>query len=466
MKPTLADLARRLNAPLARIDAGADIGFSRVISDTRQLQPGDLFVALVGDRFDGHDYLEEARQRGAVGALVSHAVDVALPQVLVSDTLVGLQDYARSWRSEFANPVVAVTGSNGKTTTKQLLAAVLAARGPVLATEGNLNNHIGVPLTLARLRDDYSTAVIELGANHLHEIEALAALAQPQIGIVTQAGDAHLEGFGSRDGVARGKGELFAAIAQQPQGVAIINADDVYAPLWSSLAGPAQQIRFGLSSDADVSAAEIESYAIDDGRNGMRFTLSLPTGEASVNLPLPGRHNVLNALAAAAAGYALGLSVDVIAAGLAQVQAPSGRVAWKRIASNARLIDDSYNANPTSLDAGLQLLAALPGERWAVLGGMAELGATADSLHVEAGKSARALGLDRLYVTGAMSPHYATGFGEGTRVFATHAELIAALQADVATCASPLTLLVKGSRSARMETVVQALVGGADGGVH
>ena len=199
---------------------------------------------------------------------------------------------------------------------------------------------------------------------------------------------------------------------------------------------------------------------------GTEFTLRTPVGSVEVLLPLPGRHNVLNALAAAAAGYALGLSADVIAAGLAQVQAPSGRVAWKRIAPNARLIDDSYNANPTSLAAGLQLLAALPGERWAVLGGMAELGATAESLHVEAGRSARALGLDRLYVTGAMSPHYAAGFGEGTRAFATHAELIAALQADVAACASPLTLLVKGSRSARMEAVVQALVGGADGGVH
>jgi UDP-N-acetylmuramoyl-tripeptide--D-alanyl-D-alanine ligase len=453
---TLSGAARRLGAGLV----GADGGFARVISDTRQLQRGDLFVALVGERFDGHDFLRRAASLGAAGALVSRRIDAELPQIVVPDTLRGLQDYASSWRGDFRIPVLGVTGSNGKTTTKQLLAAVLAARGPVLATIGNLNNHIGVPLTLARLRAEHRSAVIEMGANHPREIETLAHLARPDIGVVTQAGDAHLEGFGSREGVARAKGELFAALGAN--GTAVINADDVYAPLWQGLAGGARRLTFGFTATADVRAV-----AIGDAGEGSRFTLVVPGGRADVLLPLPGRHNIANALAAAACGVARGMEADVIAQGLAQVQAASGRVGFKTTLQGARLIDDSYNANPTSLRAGLELLAAQPGLRWAVLGSMAELGDTAPALHEAAGRGARELGISRMFCTGVRAADYARGYGDGARTFADTTTLIEALtQALQHEPAGGVTLLVKGSRSACMDLVVHALTGDASVETH
>ena len=439
----LSDLARILGAQLH----GADAAFPRVVTDTRALQPGDLFVALAGERFDAHDFLADAAAKGAVGALVSRRVEAPIAQVQVADTLDGLQRYAADWRRRYAGPVIGVTGSNGKTTTKQLLAALFAARGPVLYTEGNLNNHIGVPLTLCRLRADHATAVIEMGANHAGEIALLASLARPQVGIVTQAGDAHLEGFGSREGVAQAKGEMFEALGTD--GTAIINADDAYAPLWTKLAGRRRIVRFGFAAEAEVSALAVEA-----GSDGSRFTLRTPAGIAPVQLPLPGAHNVANALAAAAAGHALGLSSEEIAAGLARVEAPKGRVAVKAHASGARLIDDSYNANPTSLDAAVQLLARESGTRLLVLGDMAELGPDAARLHAEAGARAKALGLDGLHTVGPLSQHAAAAFGSGAAAHRDLAELVAALRPRLA---PGTTVLVKGSRSARMERVVAAL---------
>jgi UDP-N-acetylmuramoyl-tripeptide--D-alanyl-D-alanine ligase len=315
-----------------------------------------------------------------------------------------------------------------------------------------------VPLTLTRLRAEHRTAVIEMGANHPHEIALLSSLALPNIGVVTQAGDAHLEGFGTREGVARSKGELFTALG--PRGTAVINADDAYADLWRDLAGSARKLTFGLSAKADVRADAIQSITLDDGRGGSRFVLITPSGRADVTLPLPGRHNIANALAAAACGIALDMSAADIATGLAQVQGAAGRVAWKTTLQGARLIDDSYNANPTSLRAGLELLAAQKGSRWAVLGGMAELGPTTPQLHEEAGRVARELGIDRLYAQGALAPQYARGFGSGAQIFDDSAALIAAIEHDLQKKpAADVTLLVKGSRSARMDAVVHALVG-------
>ena len=439
----LADLARILGAALH----GSDAAFARVVTDTRALQPGDLFVALAGERFDAHDFLAEAAAKGAVGALVSRRVDAAIAQVLVPDTLDALQRYAADWRRRYEGLVIGVTGSNGKTTTKQLLAAVFAARGPVLYTEGNLNNHIGVPLTLCRLRADHATAVIEMGANHAGEIALLAALARPTVGIVTQAGDAHLEGFGSREGVARAKGELFSAL---DGGVAVINADDAYASLWQRLAGESRIARFGFSEHAEVRADEVQC-----GADGSEFLLRTPAGSARVQLPLPGRHNVANALAAAAAGHALGLTPVQIAEGLARVEAPKGRVAVKAHASGARLIDDSYNANPTSLNAAMELLARESGTRLLVLGDMAELGPDAARLHAEAGARAKALGLDGLHALGSLSQEAVRSFGAGATA---HRELPALVTALRAHLAPGTTVLVKGSRSARMERVVAALL--------
>ncbi|HUR40673.1 MAG TPA: UDP-N-acetylmuramoyl-tripeptide--D-alanyl-D-alanine ligase [Verrucomicrobiae bacterium] len=448
-------LARRLEAPLH----GNDARFTRVITDTRQLAPGDLFVALKGERFDGHHFIEQARKAGAVGALVSEAQPSNLPQVVVGDTLAALQALAVSWRGDFHIPVVGVTGSNGKTTVKQMLSSILARRGPVLATIGNLNNHIGVPLTLLSMRDEHKTAVVEMGANHPGEIAALAALAQPDIGVVNNAGDAHLEGFGSREGVARAKGEMFEALEH---GVSVINVDDDYAPLWRELAR-GDVITFGLSDDADVRAVHARPEP-PEAPVAMEFELRTPEGRVGVKLPLPGLHNVRNALAAAACAVAAGLDARDIAAGLLGVRPASGRLTWRRAHNGARLLDDTYNANPSSLRAGLELLAGVQGRRWLVLGDMAELGRGAEQMHFAAGEDARALGIERLYAAGPLAREAAKGFGDG----AVHFEDVAALVAEVRERLAPdVALLVKGSRSARMERVVAGLTGEeTTGGAH
>jgi UDP-N-acetylmuramoyl-tripeptide--D-alanyl-D-alanine ligase len=448
----LSAAARRLGTVLS----GADSTYLSVTTDTRHLQRGDLFVALSGDNFDGHEFVRRAGSLGAVGAIVSRPIACELPQIVVPQenggTLAALQKLAASWRADFKLPVVAVTGSNGKTTTKQMLAAILRARGPVLATEGNLNNHIGVPLTLLRLRAEHATAVIEMGANHPGEIAALVEIARPDMGVVTQAGDAHLEGFGSREGVARAKGELFAGLRG---GLAAINRDDHFYPLWKQLASGASILSFGLHEQADVRALHVESVA----GTAMRFELRAPGGSGgghvSVELPLPGQHNVANALAAATIAIGLGMTLDDIAAGLARVRGASGRVSTKTTPEGARLIDDSYNANPSSLAAALELLAGLPGERIAVLGDMAELGPQAAQLHLEAGQKARALKLDGLFTLGKLSAEATRGFGPVAQHFGEIDLLVQALRPRLR---AGVSVLVKGSRSARMERVVAALL--------
>ncbi|WP_026353031.1 UDP-N-acetylmuramoyl-tripeptide--D-alanyl-D-alanine ligase [Solimonas variicoloris] len=447
-----------LLAPLHGELRGADRRFTRVSTDSRAQLDGALFVALRGERFDGHAFVAQARAAGAVAALVSEFVDDPLPQLKVADTLAGLQQMATLWRRRFAIPVVAVTGSNGKTTTKQMLAAIFRARGPVLATQGNLNNHIGVPLTLLGLRGEHRTAVVEMGASHGGEIALLARIAEPNVGVVTQAGDAHLEGFGSREGVARGKGELFAALGAG--GVAVINAEDAFFPLWKELAGPAAVLSFGLRDGADIRALHVEALP----GAGTRFTLVTPQGRAEVQLPVPGRHNVMNALAAAGCGIALGLGPAQIAIGLSQMEGAAGRLSWKATPQGARLLDDSYNANPSSLRAGLELLAELPGRRWLVLGNMAELGPDAARLHAEAGASARRLGIERLYALGPLAAEAAAAFGAGGERYDSAEQLAAALAPQLD---NTITLLVKGSRSSRMERVVAALTGESmHGGTH
>ena len=456
MMETLYAVAQRIGARLE----GNNVGFNRVVTDTRTLTKGDLFVALKGENFDGHEFVARAAKSGAVGAIVSHHIDCPLPQIIVEDTLIALQEYAASWRNDFTLPVVAVTGSNGKTTTKQMLSAIFAARGPVLATLGNLNNHIGLPLTLLSLRREHATAVIEMGASHLKEIELLTRLTRPNIGVITQAGDAHLEGFGSREGVARGKGELFAGLGRE--GVAVINADDAFAPLWREIAKNSSMLSFGLSEQADVRALHVQPFPAESPV-GSRFELRAPEGRQVVTLPLPGRHNVNNALAAAACAVALGMDLKDIAAGLARMDAPQGRLSWKATPEGARLLDDSYNANPTSLQAGMELLASLAGERVLVLGGMAELGANAPQLHHEAGLSARKLGINRLYTLGPLAAEAARGFGEGAQAFEDFNELAAALRPHLN---KNVAILVKGSRSSRMERVVAALTGESVKGAH
>jgi UDP-N-acetylmuramoyl-tripeptide--D-alanyl-D-alanine ligase len=451
----LADVASAVNAQLV----GPDAAFERVVTDSRELHAGDLFVALSGENFDGHDFVAQARERGAAGAIVSRAVDNPLPQLLVADTLTALQVYAANWRGRNAATVIGVTGSNGKTSTKQMLASIVSARGPALATRGNLNNHIGVPLTLLELRPEHRTAVIEMGANHPGEIELLTALARPDVGIVTQAGDAHLEGFGSREGVARAKGELFAGLGY---GVAVINADDDYAGLWKDMAQSASVITFGFADAADVRAINLQPLPADAPAS-TRFEMLTPSGRYTVTVPMPGRHNVRNALGACACGMALGMDLDDIAAGLAQMEPAAGRVSWKLTPHGARVLDDTYNANPTSLRAALELLASVPGQRWAVIGGMAELGPDAERMHHEAGQVARSLGIERLFTLGPLAAAAADGFGAGADSFDDADALAKALLAGIG---DGMVVLVKGSRSSRMERVVAALVGEQGQGTH
>lgn len=444
-----ADVAGRL--------VGADADWSSVCIDSRKVQTGDLFIALRGQHVDGHDYVTAAAAAGAAGALVERVLpSCALPQIVVADVEVALQQAAAAHRSRFAGPIVAVAGSNGKTTTKEMVRAILAQRHQVLATRGNLNNHLGVPLTLLTLEPGHEAAVIEIGANHPGEVALLTGLVRPQVGLVTNAGAEHLEGFGSLDGVAQAEGELFAGLAVD--GTAVLNVDDVFASLWHKQCACTHRIGFGFSADAGVRIVDWAPGALD----GQQFALLTPQGRVEVALPLLGRHNAVNAAGAAAAALAAGASLDDVAAGLAAVVAVPGRLVMRTALGGARLIDDTYNANPSSVAVGLELLATYAGERWLVLGEMGELGEHAAAAHAAAGEAARAAGVSRLFALGEPTRLAAAAFGAGAECHATGESLAVALAAALGARRSPqaLTVYVKGSRMNRLEKVVAAVLAG------
>ena len=452
---SLADLARVSGGVLH----GADGAFGVVTTDTRALEPAALFVALRGERFDGHQFVPEALQRGAAGALVARLVSVPLPQVVVPDALAGLTAFAAAWRRDFAGTVVGITGSNGKTTTKEMIGAILARASSCLVTRGNLNNHIGVPLTLARLEPGHRYAVIEMGANHRGEIAHLASIARPDVGLVINAGPAHLEGFGGIEGVAEGKGEMFAALG--PDETAVINADDRFAAYWHGLArGAGRIVTFGLRERADFTASGLHSRSSEDGP-ATEFELDCPLGRRRITIALAGEHNVANALAAAAAAYAAGAGIDAIVEGLTGMRPVAGRLEFKVLVGGGRLIDDSYNANPGSVRAGLRALEQIGGERWLVLGEMRELGEGSSQMHAEIGEFARQCGVTRLLAVGDEARHAVEAFGAGSTWFASAEDLIASLAEGVG---PGITVLVKGSRSNRLERVAAALgVGSGEG---
>jgi UDP-N-acetylmuramoyl-tripeptide--D-alanyl-D-alanine ligase len=447
MRRSLAQFAGAMRGELK----GADAGFGAVSTDSRTLAAGELFVALAGPTFDGHQFVAAAAARGAVGAVVARPLPLALPQIVVDDPLRALQRAAEAWRAQFTIPVVGVAGSNGKTTTKELIATVLAGQGPCHATRGTLNNHIGVPLTLLGLDARHASAVIEIGANHPGEVAELVLLARPTVGLVTNAGAEHLEGFGTLEGVARAEGELFAGL--DPGATAVINADDPYAPLWQAMSAAARRLSFGYAVGADFRVAGTVRALGPTGAT-QEFELATPAGSAGVRLALAGRHNVLNALGAAAAAHAAGADLATIAAGLGRMRPVQGRLELKPAVGGAQLIDDSYNANPSSLSAGLGVLGAAAGERWLVLGDMAELGAASRAAHVNAGLEARGAGVTRLFAVGALTGDAVAAFGAGAEWFAD----TAALAARLAPLLRPgVTVLVKGSRLNRLERVVDAL---------
>lgn len=431
---------------------------TEVAIDSRRVGPGALFVALRGERCDGHDFLSQAREGGAVGALVDRHLASPLPQVLVEDTRKGLCRLAAAWRGTLPGQVLALTGSNGKTTCKELIAAMLAQVGRVGATQGNLNNDVGMPLTLLRMRDeDY--VVLELGANHPGEIAYLTQIARPVLGLITNAGRAHLEGFGSPEGVARAKGELAAGLPKDA--ALVIPGDSPWTGLWKGLAGERPLITFGLSEDAAVRAyPEGVSGIWNEAGFHTEFTAETPWGTIPLALGLLGQHNVRNALAAVAVGGVLGLSPGAIARGIGSVHPVPGRLQPRRGRNGARLIDDSYNANPDSVGAALDALSGFPGRRWLILGDLAELGPSAPELHADIGRRAQKAGLDRLIGVGPLSSLAAEAFGPGGMAFSERGAMLAAL---VDGFDARDLVLVKGSRSAGMERVVQALTAEAEG---
>ena len=431
-------------------DGGVTV--QRVHSDTRSLQPGDLFVALKGEHFDAHEFLPQARAAGAVAALAERGLDSGLPGLQVTDTRAALGELAAGWRHRFHLPLIAVTGSNGKTTVTQMIASILQVwlGASAFSTQGNFNNDIGVPLTLLRLRQDDATfhraGVVELGMNHPGEIARLARIAAPTVALVNNAQREHLEFMASVDAVARENGAVIDALG--PSGVAVFPADDAFAPLWHTQAGRRPMLTFALQGPADVTA-EVE-WAGDH----WSLTLRTPAGSVPLALHVAGRHNVKNALAAAACALAAGCPLAAIAGGLESFQAVKGRSQLKRFTHRGRvvtLIDDSYNANPDSVRAAIDVLAALPGPRWLLLGDMGEVGDQGPAFHAEVGAYAKARGIEEFWCVGELCVHAADAF-VGARHFNDVAALIAVPAPEFD------AVLVKGSRFMKMEQVVAALL--------
>ena len=439
---TLAEIASDLGAKLT----GADGWIQGCDVDSRRLAAQALFVALRGRNQDGHQFIGAAEDRGAAAVMVEEKGRSRLPMLKVADTRFALGELARVWRGRFRLPVVAVTGSNGKTTVKELIAGIFREAGRALATVGNLNNDIGVPLTLFRLGEQHDFACLEMGANHGGEIARLTAIAHPTVGVITQCGAAHLEGFGSLEGVARAKGELFLGL--DPSATAIVNADDPYASLLTEFAGNRRQITFGLTRDADIGATW------ETAAPGTVLQINTPLGAMEVNFPLVGRHNVQNALAAVSAALAVGLPLEAIRTGLEASRSVPARMERKPGLRGIEIIDDTYNANPGSLRAALEVLAGSAGRHWLVLGDMGELGSEAPELHQHAGELARRQGVERLYAVGQLGRMAAEAFGAGGICCENHAALIETLRGDVF---PGLTVLVKGSRSMHMEDIVAGL---------
>jgi len=462
---------------------GSDCLFSGVSIDSRQTSRGDLFVAIPGAQHDGHRFVDQASENGAVGALVSHTIksckieshggrkrtdQIPTSQIRVENTTVAMGQLGAHWRNRFDIPVLAITGSNGKTTVCTLIASILNQVGNCLSPRGSFNNQWGVPLTLLRIREAHTHAVIEMGMNHPGEIEYLAGLARPTIALINNVAPAHLAGLGSLQNIARAKAEIFSGLKRK--GIAVLNEDDPFHDflLRRIDAGHLDLDRvlsFGMRNSADVSVRNIFSNP-----DGSEFELNIEGQSINVKLPLLGQHNVMNALAAAAATHAAGAEINQIKAGLESFTAVKGRLRRLPGINGSVIIDDSYNANPASIKAALEALAGFDGKRIVVLGAMAELGSDSDELHYQAGVDAHRCGVDRLVCLGtadstAMSG-YARGFGPQAKQFSDLGKLLEYL---VPMLQSGMTVLVKGSRSSAMERVVEGLVakpGGASAGTQ
>ncbi len=454
---TLLEAAQAIAAQAS----GPNVPFLGVSTDSRNVTPGDLFIALKGERFDGHEYIRTAMSFGAVAAMVDHTwpdQGLGLPLLRVDNTRLALGRLAQAWRTLNDTRLVAITGSNGKTTLKEMVAAILRAelwgdghgdeQDALLATEGNLNNDIGVPLTLLKLRREHRYAVIEMGMNHPGEIEYLSRMTNPDVAVINNAQRAHLGLLGTIEAVAHAKGEIFSGL--RPNGMAIINADDPHAYVWRELTLTHKRMEFALSQPAAITA----HYSLTTF--GSHIDFSTPIGEIATQLQVPGTHNVRNALAACAVAVALGVKPVPVSAGLRAFAGVKGRMQRKSGVNGALLLDDTYNANPDSAIAALDVLAQVPGTKIFVLGDMGEVGPDGNAMHASIGQYAKEVGIDRLFSLGELSHQAAAKFGNGSALYVRAEDLVANLRPLLK---SGVTVLVKGSRFMHMERVINALNG-------
>lgn len=430
---------------------GENSPINQVSIDTRTLQPGDLYIAIKGGNFDGNDFVAQAEVAGAAALLLGRDINTVLPKIVVKDTRMALADLARAVRTKSALPVCGITGSNGKTTVKEMIAAILAVNAEVLSTQGNFNNDIGVPLTLLRLEHKHQYAVVEMGANHPGEIRYTGQIAQPDVAVITNVGEAHIEGFVDIAGVAKAKSELIQSLGEN--GIAVLNADDKFFEFWQGIAGNRKIISFGLSDNADISASDLDSR-IEDKQFITEFMLRTTDDEIAIRTSLAGKHNVVNALAAAAACMAMGVGLKQIQQGLSKIKPVAGRLEPLLGKKGNIIVNDSYNANPSSLKVALDVLQLCAGESWVILGAFAELGKTSKKIHAELGSLIKSSNVVRLLAVGSDAESTANTFGKGALFFQTQDALIEVLLNEIT---GKEALLIKGSRAQQMEKVTEAL---------
>ena len=448
VKMMLSEVATAVSGRLS----GKDLEIVSTSIDTRTLSEGDLYIAIKGNNYDGHSFLDKAKQAGAIAVLVEQEVKIDLPQITVNDSHLALAKLAGAWKKKADVKTIAITGSNGKTTVKEMVAAILAIDAKVLYTKGNLNNDIGVPLTLLNLNKQHRYAVIEMGANHAGEIKYSSQYAQPDVAVITNVGAAHIEGFGSLEGIAKAKGEIIESLKQGD--VAVLNKDDEFYRLWLEIAEEKKVVTFGVNKTADIRAEQIVS-GIRNKEFATSFKLLTTSDEISVKLSLAGKHNVINALAAAASCLAVGIGLQQIKQGLEKMKPVTGRLQPVIAEKGNIIIDDTYNANPSSVKAALEVLMQCEGEPWVVLGALGEMGPDSVNIHKELGELIKSMNVVRLLAMGSAAKTTSSTFGSGATFFSTQKQLIEVLKRELK---GNETLLVKGSRAQKMENVVAALV--------
>ncbi len=448
MKMQLSEIATYTHGSLS----GQNKTITSVSIDTRTLSANSLYIAIKGQNFDGHHFTKQAEAAGAIAILAEKQLDTSLPTIIVKNSLLALAQLAGAWKASLSVKTIGITGSNGKTTVKEMTAAILAVNAQTLSTKGNLNNEIGVPLTLLQLQPEHQYAVIEMGANHAGEIKYSSHYTKPDITVITNVGSAHIEGFGSLEQTAHAKGEIIGSLA--PNGVAVLNKDDPFFSLWTSLAAARKIISLSVRSNADVSAKALDSE-LKNNTFRTHFTLVTKEGDIAISLQLAGEHNVANALAAAASCLQLGISLTQIKQGLESLQPVTGRLEPLLDDNGNLFIDDTYNANPSSLSAALTILKQCNKKPWLVLGAFGEMGSTSPQIHQEMGLLIKKMGVARLFTVGNDTQYTVEAFGSGASFFQTQEELISSLkQAQQGS----EVILVKGSRQQKMENIIAAFI--------